>query len=71
MPGCLRELALKGAFDPGSAEYALLSDAAAEIEAGEEAYAVLVGQVHALRARLAQAERNLQATIALLPSRHG
>ena len=66
-PGRLRELALKCNFELGSAEYTLLCNAAAEIEGSEEAYAVLVNQVHALRRKLVQTERNLHATIALVP----
>lgn len=66
LPARLRELALSK-FGAGSAEHALLSSAAAEIEGSEEAYAVLVEQTHALREKLAQTERNLQMTIALVP----
>jgi hypothetical protein len=70
-PGRLRELALECKFEVGSQEHLLLSEAAAEIEGGEEAYAVLIGQVHELREKLARTEKNLQATIALVPSRSG
>lgn len=70
-PGRLRELALKCKFEVGSAECTLVFDAAAEIEGSEEAYAALVDQVHVLCEKLAQTERNLQATIALVPSRRG
>lgn len=45
----------------------LLLDAAAEIEGSEEAYAVLVAEIDALRARLILTEKNLHATIAMIP----
>ena len=46
----------------------LLLDAAAEIEGSEEAYAILVGEIRTLREKLAHTEKNLRATIELVPS---
>ncbi|CAG9191704.1 hypothetical protein [Burkholderia vietnamiensis] len=40
-------------------------DAAHELEASEEAFAAVVDQKHALQRRLAQAESNLRAALAL------
>ncbi|PCE30220.1 hypothetical protein [Burkholderia ubonensis] len=49
---------------PAGVEQALL-DAAHELEASEEAFAVVVDQKHALQCRLAQTESNLRAALAL------
>jgi len=46
----------------------LLVDAAAEIESSEDAYAVLVSKIEDLRKKLARTEKNLRATIAMVPS---
>lgn len=61
-PLLLRALAQKTC----SADQKLLLDAAAEIEGGEDAYAVLVAQIQALRETLARTERNLQTTLQLV-----
>lgn len=45
----------------------LLLEAAAEIEGGEQAFADLVDQKHALRRRLAQIESNLRAALVRRP----
>ncbi|MEK7898130.1 hypothetical protein AAB990_22840 [Burkholderia contaminans] len=42
-----------------------LLDAAHELDASEEAFAVVVDQNHALQRRLAQTESNLRTTLAL------
>lgn len=49
---------------PADVVQALL-DAAHELEASEDAFAVVVDQKHALQRRLAQAESNLRAALAL------
>ncbi|WP_232452822.1 hypothetical protein [Burkholderia ubonensis] len=46
-----------------------LLDAAHERKAGEEAFAAVVDQKHALQRRLAQAETNLRAALSLHPRR--
>ena len=66
-PELLRRLAQDGAGKIGEAGVSLLMDAAAEIEGGEEAYAVLVSQIEELRKKLENTERNLRATLALVP----
>ncbi|WP_260444890.1 MULTISPECIES: hypothetical protein [Burkholderia] len=48
---------------PADVEQALL-DAAHELEASEDAFAVVVDQKHALQRRLAQTESNLRAALA-------
>lgn len=65
----LRTLALACARKFDAAEKKLLMDAAAEIEGSEDAYAVLVNKFEDLRKKLAHTERNLQATIAMVPCR--
>ncbi|MGY4837950.1 hypothetical protein [Burkholderia pyrrocinia] len=49
---------------PADVEQALL-DVAHELEASEDAFAVVVDQKHALQRRLAQTESNLRAALAL------
>lgn len=68
-PKLLRDLAQKSDFKIGVVEQKLLQDAAAEIEGSEEAYAVLVSQIRDLRQKLAHTERNLLATLELVPRR--
>ncbi|MFP3637633.1 hypothetical protein [Paraburkholderia sp. SIMBA_054] len=46
-----------------------LTDAAAEIEGSEEAYAVLVNEIRDLRAKLVNTEANLRSALALIPRR--
>ena len=63
-PAHLRECVLRyGGTLPADVEQALL-DAACELEASEEAFAVVVAQKHALQRRLAQTESNLRAALA-------
>jgi hypothetical protein len=62
-----RKLAQACAGKIGSAGQKLLLDAAAEIEGSEEAYAVLVCEIRTLREKLAHTEKNLRATLELLP----
>lgn len=45
----------------------LLLEAAAEIEGSEEAFATLVSEKRELHKKLVQTERNLRATIDLIP----
>lgn len=52
-------------LDPPARE--LLSNAAAEIEGGEEAYTVLVSEIAILREKLKRTEEALRATIGLVP----
>jgi hypothetical protein len=66
-PEQLRNLAHACADKIGPTGQKALRDAAAEIEGSEEAYAVLVNEIHVLREKLARTERNLQATLALVP----
>lgn len=66
-PEQLRKLAQACAGKVGSAGQKLLLDTAAEIEGGEEAYAVLVGEIRDLREKLANTEKNLRATIEMVP----
>ena len=57
-PNRLRDLA-NSKFEAGSSVQRLLLDAAAEIEGGEDAYAVLVSQIRTLCEKIARMERNL------------
>ncbi|MCY0914041.1 hypothetical protein [Massilia antarctica] len=66
-PEQLRDLAHACADKIGPNGQTVLRDAAAEIEGSEEAYAALVSEIHVLREKLARTERNLQATLRLVP----
>lgn len=65
-PALLRELAQANHGEITPTGRQLLLDTAAEIEGSEEAYAVLVDEIRALREKLARTERNLRATIELV-----
>lgn len=66
-PGGLRDLAQKAALNLRPVVQQALLDAAAEIEAGEHAYAVLVYEIRELREKLTRTEQNLRATLKLVP----
>jgi hypothetical protein len=66
-PEQLRTLAKVRGVQIGAAGQELLLNAAAEIEGSEEAYAVLVDENRALREKLLNTEKNLRATISMVP----
>lgn len=68
-PAHLRNLAHKHGLTVSPAERQMLLNAAAEIEGSEEAYVVLVSEIRGLREKLANTERNLRATLELVPRR--